>query len=56
MLENSINTQLRYGICGRLLEKYVPTFGMEGGAMLSAALLNQVVAEEPANQAGASYF
>jgi hypothetical protein len=55
VLQNSIN-QLRFGIFSRLLETYVPILGMEDAAMLSAALMNHIVAEEPANEAGANYL
>jgi hypothetical protein len=55
VLENSIN-QLRFGIFSNLLERYIPTLGMNGATMLSAALMNQIVAEEPANEEGANYL
>jgi len=55
VLQNSIN-QLRLGIVCHLLERYVPIMGMENAAMLSAALLNQIVAEEPGNEKGANYL
>jgi hypothetical protein len=54
VLQNCID-QLSLGIGCHLLERYVPIFGMENAAMLSAALLNHMVAQEPANEAGANY-
>jgi hypothetical protein len=55
VLQNSIN-QLRLGICCHLLERYIPILGMQNAAMLSVALMNQIVAEEPGNEAGANYL
>jgi hypothetical protein len=55
VLQNCID-QLSLGIGCHLLERYVPILGMEYAGMLSAALLNHIVAQEPANEAGANYL
>jgi hypothetical protein len=55
VLQNSI-TQLRFGICCQLLERYVPILGMEDAALLSVSLQNHILAEEPAREASANYL
>jgi hypothetical protein len=55
VLQNSID-QLQVGIFSHLLERYVPILGMKDATMLSAALVNQIRAEKPANEEGANYL
>ena len=54
LLEASI-TQLRVGIFSRLSKKYISAYGKQKADLLSAAILNEALLEEPSNTEGDAF-